>query len=360
MKLRKKTAAIFLSVIMAVLIAAATVSAQAVVTVSDGTFTYVYQNDVWQLYGYLGSESEITLPESYAGTPVTSIADRSFLNSSVTSVVVPDSYTSVGSYAFYSCKDLKQISLPETISLIGMGAFAKSGLIAADLSETKITAVPSYLFTGCASLESVLLPNNVENVGEAAFAETALTSLEIPSSVTVLGYTAFANTESLEKVTLHEGLKSIGESCFENSALGTINLPETLESIGASAFRGNSSLKTLYIPDSVTSIGAYALYPMSVQGLIEVKCFENSYAADYCYENFVMNTKSYQKLFGDANLDGLVTINDVTSIQRHCAEMDTLQAPEIILADADKNGIVGIEDATLIQRYLAEYDDAVL
>ena len=90
--------------------------------------------------------------------------------------------------------------------------------------------------------------------------------------MTSLGYAAFANTESLETVTLNAGLKSIGERCFENSSLGIIVLPETLESIGASAFRSDSSLKTLYIPDSVSFIGAYALYPMSVQGMIEVKC----------------------------------------------------------------------------------------
>ena len=335
-------------------------SANAVVTVSDGVFQYTYTGNDWQLYKYIGDETVLTLPESYDGVPIRSIAKECFLNSSVTSVTVPDSYTSVGSYAFYGCKDLMQISLPETISLIGMGAFAKSGLVAADLSETKITAVPSYLFSGCASLESVSLPSNAESIGEAAFAESGIESVTIPASVTLLGYAAFANTESLETVTLNAGLKSIGESCFENSSLGNIVLPETLENIGASAFRSDSSLKTLYIPDSVNFIGAYTLYPMSVQGLIEVKCFENSYAADYCYENFVMNTKSFQKLFGDANLDGLVSINDVTSIQRHCAEMDTLQAPEIILADADKNGVVTIDDATLIQRYLAEYDDAVL
>ena len=335
-------------------------AANAVVTVSDGVFEYAYLENNWQLYKYIGDDTVITLPDSFDSAPVRSIARECFSESGVTSVTIPDSYTNIGNYAFYRCSSLTQIAVPQTITSIGMGAFAESGLVCADLSETQINSVPSYLFKGCASLESVALPENAKSVGEAAFAETALTTVEIPSSVTTLSYAAFANTDSLTSVTLNEGLKSIGESCFENSALGKINLPESLESIGASAFRSDSSLKMLYIPDSVSFIGGYALYPMSVQGSIEVKCFTDSYAETYCYENFVMNAKSYQKLYGDANLDGMVNINDVTTIQRHCVEMDILQAPEIIVADTDKDGSVSIEDATRIQRYLAEYDDAVI
>lgn len=58
---------------------------------------------------------------------------------------------------------------------------------------------------------------------------------------------------------------------------------------------------------------------------------------------------------GDANLDGTISIQDITAIQRHIAEINALSDIGLIYADADGNGVVDIKDATLLQMYLAEY-----
>ena len=59
-------------------------------------------------------------------------------------------------------------------------------------------------------------------------------------------------------------------------------------------------------------------------------------------------------LLGDANLDGKVSVDDVTEIQRHILELLTLTGDAFRAADVDGNGIISIADATLIQKYLAE------
>lgn len=56
---------------------------------------------------------------------------------------------------------------------------------------------------------------------------------------------------------------------------------------------------------------------------------------------------------GDANLDGVVTIDDATLIQRYLADLDTIDSEAIESADADGDGIISIKDTTLIQRFLA-------
>lgn len=356
MKIIKKISAVLTaSALVAAMLAFHSTPASAVVTVDDGVFQYTYSNNAWQLYSYIGSSAEPILPRTFAGEPVSGICEQCFMGSGISSVEIPEGYTFVGNYAFYECEALQSVILPSTVTDIGMGAFAKSGVTSADLSKTKANKVNHYMFMNCISLAEVSLPPNAEFIGEAAFANTALDNVEIPGKVTVIDRAAFADTGSLTAAVLPNGLKTIGESSFENSALSSVELPETLESIGAHAFRSNTSLTELYIPDSVTEIGGYALYPMSVRSSIHVTCFEGSYAETYCYENFVNNTDTFKKIYGDANLNGIININDVTCIQSFCAEYSDLSRPQLVTADVDLDGDVDISDATLIQQYLAEF-----
>lgn len=311
---------------------AACVGANAVVIISDDNFEYTYSNNAWQLYSYIGSDTVVTLPDSYAGMPVNGVLSECFAQSGVTSVTIPDSYQFIGNYAFYNCGELKTVSFPSTLSSIGMGAFAQSGVESADLSETKLDTISSYTFQDCA----------------------ALTEVELPASTKIIGINAFARS-GLEEIVLPYGVTVLGDGCFTDTALTYAELPESLTTIGADAFRNDTALTELYIPDSVTSIGAYALYPMSVRGTLSVTYFEDSYADEYCYENFVTSTRSYQKIMGDSNLDGSVDINDATVIQRHCAGIEHLSQPGKATADADRDGKITVNDATTVQKHLAGY-----
>ena len=73
-------------------------------------------------------------------------------------------------------------------------------------------------------------------------------------------------------------------------------------------------------------------------------------------ETYTWRVKGVNYQIGDVNLDGRVTISDVTAIQRHLAEIEPLTDEQLALADVDGDGMVTIDDATLIQMYLAEYD----
>ena len=194
----------------------------------------------------------------------------------------------------------------------------------------------SLMFCCCKSLTAVSLPPTVFKIDNRAFSESGLTEIVLPEGVTV-----------------------VGDSCFENSAVRAVVLPESLQAIGASAFRGAEKLRELYLPDNISDIGAYALYPMSVRGSIHVDCFSDSFAAAYCYENFVTNVTEYTKLFGDANLDGTVNVNDVTELQRYCAEYLQFNRPAQFLADVTHDRSVQIDDATTIQLFLSEFIDAL-
>ena len=336
-------------------------SASAVATVSDGTYEYTYNNNSWLLYSYLGEDSEITLPQSFGDLPVTGIYEECFItNPVITSVEIPEGYTSIGDYAFYGCGNLKAVSCPESIKSIGMGAFNSSGIESADLSDTKIDAVSAYCFKNCASLQSVELPETVTLIGMEAFYGAGLTGIEIPTYVTTIGDGAFYGCGQLENVDSPNNLKKIGESCFESSGLTNAVLPDGLETIGASAFRSCGSLADIYIPTSVSYIGGYALYPMSLSGAVTVYCFDDSYAETYCYENFVKNCITVKEVYGDTDQSGFVSIIDVTLLQQYLAGMIEIENPLTVkLLDVDLNGKIDVDDATVIQKCIAKIYDGL-
>lgn len=59
-------------------------------------------------------------------------------------------------------------------------------------------------------------------------------------------------------------------------------------------------------------------------------------------------------IYGDADLDGVVSVLDATLIQQYCALLANLSDLQLTTADASGNGLVNVMDATHIQRYVAE------
>lgn len=87
--------------------------------------------------------------------------------------------TSIGKNAFFSCKSLNSITLPESVKSIGFGAFMS-----------------------CESLSKITLPDSVKNIESNAFYRCeSLTAITLPLSVKSLGYDAFSNCISLEAIT---------------------------------------------------------------------------------------------------------------------------------------------------------------
>ena len=86
-------------------------------------------------------------------------------------------------------------------------------------------------------------------------------SVEIPDSVTSIGYEAFAGCIGLTSITIPDSVTSIGQYAFKDcTGLTAFKLPIDITSIGYGAFYGCSGLTSITIPDSVTSIGPYAFY----------------------------------------------------------------------------------------------------
>ena len=87
------------------------------------SFSYEIRDDFAVILAYLGSARAVTVPAAIGGYPVTHIADDAFKATGVTSVILPDSVTHVGWFAFSECPGLVSVTLPASVASIGYGAF---------------------------------------------------------------------------------------------------------------------------------------------------------------------------------------------------------------------------------------------
>ena len=212
--------------------------------------------------------ASITIPNS-----VTSIGGGAFSGcSSLTSVTIPNSVTSIGTYAFQGCSSLSSVTIPNNVTSIEAGAFSGCSSLTSVTIPNGVTSIGGTAFSGCSSLTSITLPDSIKNIKYWTFEScSSLTSITIPNSVTYIDYNAFRGCSSLTSVTIGESVSEIGNSAFENcTSLTSITIGESVSKIGYSAFSGCSSLTSITIPNSIRSIGDWAFRDCSSLTYIEL------------------------------------------------------------------------------------------
>ena len=185
--------------------------------------------------------------------------------SAMTSAVIGNCVTSIGSGAFRYCSGLTSIVIPNSVTGIGSSAFDYcSGLTSCTIGSGVIS-IASYTFFGCFSLTSINIPNSVTIIGGNAFRScTSLSSCTIGSGVTSIGDSAFQNCSGLTSIDIPNGVTTIGDSVFSHcSNITNIDIPNSVTSIGNYAFRECTSLTSCTIGSGVTSIGSNAFYNCS-------------------------------------------------------------------------------------------------
>ena len=221
----------------------------------------------WSKFIGCRSLTSLVIPDS-----VTNIGDYAFEGcGSLSSLVLPDGVTSIGKCAFRECGSLSSLVLPDGVTNIGGNAFADCKSLRSVVIPNSVTSIGGGAFGGCKSLHSVVIPDSVTSIGDYAFSGcSALSSVVIPDSVSCIGNRAFSGCTSLSSLVIPDGVTSVGKYAFYDcSSLSSLVIPDSVTSIGFYAFRGCSSLSSLVIPDSVTSIGDEAFgYCTSLTSLV--------------------------------------------------------------------------------------------
>ena len=247
--------------------------------------------------------TQIVIPSTYQGKPVTSIDASAFKDcSDLISVSISPNIVSIGSYAFDGCDALQGVYITNMsswckINFKGSSSnpleyarklYLNNKLVADLVIPAEITTFDRYAFYNCIDLESITvessntvyksegncliekqtdrlvlgcknseIPDYVKTIGSSAFEGCkGLTSIEIPSEVDFIGFYAFANCVDLTSIVIPSGVEVICDGTFKNcSSLESVEIPVGVTEIGMSAFSGCRKLNNVEIPYGITDIG---------------------------------------------------------------------------------------------------------
>ena len=209
-------------------------------------------------------------------------------------------------YSFFTCANVTDINIPESVEDLGLGCFyetdslesinispynkyyveedgvvynkAKTTLVkCVDTKDTSVTIpntvvnIAKFAFYECNELKGPLkLPDNLKFIGEYAFFNCGQldTDLEFPDTLETIEQRAFYGCKSLRSIKLNEGLDTIPNFCFAYcESLQEIAIPDSVKTIDENAFFYCINVKSLDLGEGVQTISNWAFdYLFSLKG----------------------------------------------------------------------------------------------
>lgn len=305
-------------------------------------FTYEIKGGYVEITGCHDEATEVVIPAEIEGLPVRSIGSQAFYYcKELTSLTLPDTLTSISYGAFSNCSGLTSLTIPDSVTKIGGSAFAGcSGLTSLQLPDG-ITTIEAGTFSGCSGLTSMIIPDGVTSIGATAFSSCSnLASIEIPASVKDIGTYAFWYCTALTDIVLPESLTSISSfTFFECNNLTSITIPNTVTSIDYNAFDRCTSLSDVYYGGTEAQWNTVTIN------------LPNDYLLNATM-HFLGDTGAEENVPGDANHDAKVTIVDVIYVNKAIMGAETLSDTQRSSVDCDQDGKVTAADSLMILKSL--------
>lgn len=216
-------------------------------TIKDGTVTLadnLFENSQ-------GKATTFHIPAS-----VEQIGRQAFAGTQIKTLPEMPGLKRIGDEAFYQCKNLKKVTIPETVEYIGAGIFSGCSNIWS-LTYNAINAeCASYIFTNNDNhLEKIVIGDKVRRLPGGLFGGKEFTEVTLPACLERIDDYAFNGCKNLTTINLSDSLRYIGKGAFALcSSLKNIHWPLRLTAIGEWAF-SQTALETISLPEGVTSVG---------------------------------------------------------------------------------------------------------
>ena len=290
-------------------------------------------------------------------------------NNNLESYQVKEGCKVIRGSAFYWCMKLTDITLPARLTHIGDGAFywcmkltaitlpaGCKNLTAITLPDT-LTHIGDMAFAWCVNLTAITLPASLTHIGDGAFASSGIRSVVNHSPhflfqdgclIDVQGKRLIAFLSDKAEVTLPAGLTHIGDKAFEDcKKLTAITLPDGLTHIGDGAFCGCRNLTTIILPDGLAHIGDGAFLRTGIRNVI-------SHSPYFLFSDGCLIDKRNHKLVAFLSdqeqvvlPDGLICIGDM-ALDR-CGSLTAITLPDglIQIGNCALDGYGKLTDITL-------------
>ena len=153
------------------------------------------------------------------------------------SVEIPSNITKISKEAFFQCDGLTSVTIPSTVSELGGSVFEDCDNLRNVSLPNSITDITNSTFNGCSSLANIIIPNSVTRIGSRAFYYCNLSSINIPSGVTLIGDEVFARNSGMTSVTVNAITPpTLGSNAFDYTNNCPIYVPcESVEAYKAAS-----------------------------------------------------------------------------------------------------------------------------
>ena len=254
-------------------------------------------------------------------------------------IVFPDSLTSIGNYAFWSCSSLTQVIFGSQVNSIGNYSFGWCSSLSSLTIPSSVISIGTNSFLGCSSL-FLNIPSTIISIGENAF--SLLPNVAYSGTATgtpwgarcingyVEGYFVYNNetkdsllacSSAIEgNINILEGVNYIGNYAFRDCPITSASIPTSVITIGDYAFYG-SSITSCVIPESIVSIGMYAFSECKTLDSVIIK-------------NRIANM-GYSIFQGCTSLNYVSLPNNMTSINQGtffgCSSLNSITIPDSVI-----------------------------
>jgi hypothetical protein len=234
----------------------------------------------------------------------------------LTNIVLPNTVTTIQTYAFSGCAGLTTFIIPNSLNTIAAYAFRNCTALQTFVvtpNSTNYTVVDGVLFNKnqttlvqCppARTGSYTVPSTVAIIGDYAFYScTLLTSITVPNLLTTIGNVAFGACMGLTTFTIPNSVSKIGiYAFFACNKLTTINIPNSIETLGSYSFLLCNALTAFTVEASNPSYSVVdgvlfnkdqtiiKIYPLGKQGVYKIPNSVTSIGSEAFYQNVSLST----------------------------------------------------------------------
>ena len=264
----------------------------------NGYLFYTFEDKTY-LLDYVGSDTELTLPDSYNGRSYEIYKYAFYDKDNITGIKLSEGVTAINSANFSCCDALSYVELPSTLKYVGINVFYECPALsfteygdARYLGNTDNKYLYLHSATGT-DVTSVNAHENTKFIGDSAFENCLkLRTVTLPDGLLGISQYAFSNTDSLYSLSLPDSILYLAENAFSDTSISEITIPSGISELSGDLFFG-STLRRIKFTNNVKTIRYSAFYLCQSLTTIDFSGTKSDWASIVKEQNWDYYTPSY-------------------------------------------------------------------